>query len=201
VNAITGTTAGADLPRPILIGYRATGKSTLAADLARQLGCRCADADEAFEERFGCSITRFIRDRGEPAFRDAETALLRELLKQSDTILSTGGGVVLRQENRQLLRQAGRPVVWLIAPAAEIRRRLAADPSTSERRPALAGGDVLDEVEQALAQRERWYREVADGLFDTTATQQASLVAAVCTWLAGWRPAAGGSHSGAGAGQ
>ncbi len=188
MNTHAVATAESGQALPILVGYRASGKSTLAADLARQLGCRWIDADDAFEAAFGCSIARFIGDRGEPAFRDAETALLGDLLKQADAVLSTGGGVVLRPENRRLLKQAGRPVVWLTAAAAEIRRRLAADPTTSGRRPALAGGDVLDEVEQALAHREQWYREVANGTFDTTTMQRDALVAAVCRWLSGWRP-------------
>lgn len=188
MNTHAVATAESGQIRPILVGYRATGKSTLAADLARQLGCRWIDADDAFEAAFCCSIARFIADRGEPAFRDAETALLGDLLQQADTVLSTGGGVVLRPENRRLLKQAGRPVVWLTAPAAEIRRRLAADPTTSGRRPALAGGTVLDEVEQALTHREQWYREVASTTFDTHTMQRDALAAAVCRWLAGWRP-------------
>jgi shikimate kinase len=195
VNANAGRSAENSLPRPILIGYRATGKSTLAADLARKIGCRQIDADDAFEAACGCSIASFIGDRGENAFRDAETALLRDLLGQPDTILATGGGVILRPENRLLLRQAGRPVVWLTAPVTEIRRRLAADPTTSDRRPALSGGDVLDEVEQALAQRERWYREVADTMFDTTAVERNVLVASVCRWLDGWQSSETGERS------
>lgn len=188
MNVNTGSTVENDLPRPILIGYRGTGKSTLAADLARKIGCRQIDADDAFEVAYGCSIASFIGERGEPAFRDAETALLRDLLGQSGAILATGGGVILRPENRLLLQRAGRPVVWLTAPVAEIRRRLAADPTTCGRRPALSGGDVLDEVEQALDQRERLYREVADTTFDTTGVERDVLVASVCHWLAEWRP-------------
>ncbi len=195
MNVNEGRSTENGLPRPILIGYRATGKSTLAADLARKIGCRQIDADEAFETAWGCSIASFIGDRGEIAFRDAETALLRDLLGQPDTILATGGGVILRPENRLLLRQAGRPVVWLTAPVSEIRRRLAADPTTSGRRPALFGGDVLDEVEQALAQRERWYREVADAMFDTTGVERNVLVASVCRWLDAWRPSGTGERS------
>lgn len=196
MNVNAGRTAENDLPRPILIGYRATGKSTLAADLACKIGCRQIDADDAFETACAGSIASFISYHGEPAFRDAETALLRDLLGQSDAILATGGGVILRPENRLLLRQAGRPVVWLTAPVSEIRRRLAADPTTSGRRPALAGGDVLDEVEQALGERERLYREVADTTFDTTSVERDVLVASVCHWLAGWR--ARGTGEGAG---
>ncbi len=195
MNTHAVATAESGQALPILVGYRATGKSTLAADLARQLDCRWLDADDAFEAAFRSSIARFITDRGEPAFRDAETALLGDLLEQPDAVLSTGGGVVLRPENRRLLKRSGRPVVWLTAPAAAIRRRLAADPSTSGRRPALAGGDVLGEVEQALAHRERFYREVANGIFDTAAVQRDALVTAVCRWLAEWRPLSAGGEA------
>lgn len=199
---MTGNTASATAsPFPILIGYRATGKTTVAMALAGQFGCQSLDADDAFEQQTGCSIAQFISDKGEPAFREAETSVLCDLLSRPETILATGGGVVLREENRRLIRQAARPVIWLTAPAAEIRRRLAADPSTAARRPALAGGSVLDEVGQALADREPAYREVADVSFDTTTCATSALVAAIGAWLAGWQPAATAGQPLRGAGE
>jgi shikimate kinase len=100
--------------------------------------------------------------------------------------------VVLRVENRRLLRQTARPIVWLTASASVIRERLAADPATAQRRPALAGGDVLDEVDQALAVREPLYREVADVMFDTEAMPPEAVGAAIAAWLTERWPTAGG---------
>jgi shikimate kinase len=157
------------MPRITLIGYRGTGKSTVAGLLARRLGCGWQDADAALEERLGCSIATLIRAQGEPAFRDQEAALLAELLAGCDGVLATGGGVVLRPENRALLRRAGRPVVWLQAGPDVIRGRLADDPTTASRRPGLAGGDPLAEVEAAVRDREPLYRETADVVVDAAA--------------------------------
>jgi shikimate kinase len=173
------------MPRVTLIGYRGTGKSTIAAGLAERLGYGWQDADTVLEERLGCTIAALIRDRGEPAFRDAEATILADLLGSEPGVLATGGGVVLRPENRRLLRERGRPVIWLTAPADVIRSRLAADPSTRDRRPALAGRDPLAEVEDALTAREPLYRECADIAFDTAAAPPAAIVDRIVAWLAG----------------
>ena len=111
------------MPRITLIGYRGTGKSTVAAALSRLLGCEWRDADLVLEEKLGCSIASLIRDRGEPAFRAEESAVLEQLLTGFDGVLATGGGVVLAEPNRRLLCARGRPIVWLAAPAEVIRTR------------------------------------------------------------------------------
>lgn len=172
------------MPRVTLIGYRGTGKSTLAATLADALGCGWVDADVALEARLGMTITDLVATRGEPAFRDAESELLAELLTSSDDVVSTGGGVVLRPDNRLTLRERGRPIIWLQAPADLIRRRLASDPTTAARRPALTGRDPLQEVDAALAQRDPLYRELADAIVDTSRSLPAVLTERIVAWLA-----------------
>ncbi len=175
------------MPRITLIGYRGSGKSTIAAGLADVLGSSWVDADDVLEADVGMTIAAFIATRGEPAFRDLETTLLRRLLAAEQGVLATGGGVVLRNENRSLLRAAARPVVWLTAPASVIRARLAADPTTAHRRPALSGGDVLDEVATALATREPLYREAADAVIDVSTAPPAEIVARIIAWLGRWQ--------------
>lgn len=185
------------MPRITLIGYRGTGKSSVAALLAGRLGCGWIDADAVLEERLGTTIAALVRRQGEAAFRDAETTILRELLDANVGVLATGGGVVVRDENRELLRRQGRPVVWLTAPAEAIRRRLAADPLTGDRRPALLGSDPLAEVDEILARREPLYREVADVAFDTQAATPQRVAEEILAWLSagpsssGRRPEAG----------
>jgi len=172
------------MPLVTLVGYRGSGKSTVAELLAARLGASVTDADAELESRLGLSLAEFIGGRGEPAFRDAEAALLAELLPVRAGVFSTGGGVVLRKENRDLLRQRGRPVVWIACPAETIRRRLAADPATATRRPALAGGDPLAEVAPALTARDPLYREVADAMIDTGAFEPADVTGRIVEWLA-----------------
>lgn len=171
------------MPRVTLIGYRGTGKSTVAARLAARLGLGWLDADAVLEERAGCPIAALIGGRGEAAFRDAEAEVLRDLLSDFTGVLATGGGVVLRPENRRLLRASGRPVVWLTAPPEVIRRRLAADPLTPSRRPALAGPDPLAEVEATIAAREPLYRATADIAFDTAAEPPEAVAERILEWL------------------
>jgi shikimate kinase len=180
------------MPRITLIGYRGTGKSTVAALLGEILGCGWCDADLVLEEKLGRSIGSLVRERGEAVFRDEEAAVLADLLERYSGVLSTGGGAVLRSGNRDAIKGMGRPVVWLTAPAEVIRRRLAADPTTAERRPALsvpvaggtaAHGDPLPEVATALVEREPLYRECADFRVDTSLAAPAAVAAQIVAWL------------------
>ncbi|MEX1075484.1 MAG: shikimate kinase [Pirellulales bacterium] len=180
------------MPQVTLVGYRGSGKSSVAAAIAARLGCSWCDADDMLERETGRSIAEFIREQGEPAFRDAEAELLGRLLAAEAGVVATGGGVVLREENRRLLRRLGPPVVWLSAPPEVLRRRLAADPATASRRPALGGGDVLDEVALALARREPLYREVADGVVDGAIDPLHRIAERITAWRAAWVPAGAG---------
>jgi shikimate kinase len=189
------------MPRITLIGYRGTGKSTVATLLADILACGWCDADAVLEDKVGCSIASLVRDRGEAHFRDEEAAVLADLLEHFPGVLSTGGGAVLRIANRDALRGRGRPVVWLTAPAEVVRQRLAADPTTAERRPALAmphvgvpsaAGDPLLEVAAALEEREPLYRQCADFQVDTSLMPPAAVAAEVAAWLrTDWKARAG----------
>ena len=174
------------------IGYRGTGKSTVAAMLGEQLGCGWSDADIFLEEKLGCSIASLVQTRGEAIFRDEEAAVLAELLVQCRGVLSTGGGVVLRAGNRDLLRRLGRPIVWLTAAAEVVCRRIAADPCSPQRRPSLAvssaalpvpEGDPLAEVHATLAAREPFYRECADLIIDTSDMPPDAVARDVAAWL------------------
>jgi len=176
------------MPLVTLVGYRCSGKSAVAAALAKQFGCPWVDADDVLEHEAGTSIADLVGTRGEPFFRDLESRILAELLDDRRGILATGGGVVLREANRQLLKTLGRPVVWLTAPGAIIRDRLAKDPSTASRRPSLAGGDVIDEVDAAMSARAPFYREVADGMIDTAVDASPDLASRIATWLSSARP-------------
>ena len=171
------------MPRVTLVGYRGSGKSSVATHLARLLGCSWQDADDVLERAAGESITALVASRGESFFRDLESDLLVRLLADESGVLATGGGVVLRGSNRATLRAKGRPVVWLTASADVLRARLAADPATATRRPALAGTNPLDEVAATLAVREPLYREVADAVIDVSSDPPERIAGRIATWL------------------
>jgi shikimate kinase len=143
-----------------LVGYRGSGKTTVGRALADRLGWAFLDADVVLEERAGKTIRDIFAADGEAAFRDLESTILADLVKRTNTIIATGGGVVLRETNRQLLAETGF-VAWLTADPATLWARIQGDPTTAERRPALAGGGP-EEVERLLAVREPLYRSVAD---------------------------------------
>ncbi|RUL85065.1 shikimate kinase [Tautonia sociabilis] len=147
-----------------LVGYRATGKSTVGRIVADRLGWPFEDADRALERRAGKPIAAIFAEQGENAFRDLEQRILAELADgRSPMVLATGGGVVLRQENRDALGRFGF-VAWLAARPETIADRLRADP---DGRPALTSAGLLDEVASVLERREPLYRRVASAVVET----------------------------------
>jgi shikimate kinase len=156
-----------DHPPVSLIGYRGTGKSTVARLLAQRLGRDFFDADDELEARAGKTIREVFAEEGEPGFRDREADVLAELCRRGRCVIATGGGVVLRPDNRRRLKERTFPV-WLTADPETIWQRLQQDDSTSARRPALTVGG-LEEVRQLLAAREPLYRDCARWAVDTAA--------------------------------
>src|SRR5262245_7343073 len=117
--------------KPIfLIGYRGTGKSIVAEKLAELLGYDWTDADQVIEERAGKAIAAIFADDGEPEVRDMEAAVVIELARRRRTVIALGGGAVLRDANRAVIRAAG-PAVWLTASIDTILERIGADKTTA----------------------------------------------------------------------
>jgi shikimate kinase len=150
----------------VLIGYRGTGKTTVARQLALRLGWDWVDADVEVELRAGKSIAAIFADDGPEAFRDWESTVLAELARRERTVLAAGGGAVLREENRRALAAAG-TLVWLQAGPATILHRIAGDAATAGRRPNLtaAGGEA--EIVAMLAERAPIYQRCANVALDT----------------------------------
>lgn len=142
----------------VLIGYRATGKSTIADLLHHQLAMPVHHMDSLLEERFGGRIADFVSKHGWDAFRDAEAALVKELAHQSHVIIDTGGGVVTRETNVQALRKNGF-LVWLRSDPEKIAERI----SWNTDRPSLTGAkSAVEEVKDVLRVREPLYEAAAD---------------------------------------
>jgi shikimate kinase len=166
-----------------LIGPRGSGKTTVARLLAGRLGWGWVDADDVLEERCGRSVRAVFVAEGEAGFRDREAAVLADLCRLRRHVVATGGGVVLREANRALLRASGR-VVYLSADVDTLWQRLQGDASTSERRPPLTGGG-WEEVAEVLRLREPLYRGCADLIVTTAGRPPDEVVAEVLRHLAG----------------
>ncbi len=156
-----------------LVGYRGTGKSTVARLLAERLGWAWVDADAELEARHGPIPQIFARE-GEAVFRDYESAILEELCRGSQQVIATGGGVVLPEANRQRMKQAG-TVIWLTADADMIWQRLQADEAAGRPRPALTIGG-REEIVQLLQAREPLYQACADWTVETGHRAPAEIV-------------------------
>ena len=165
-----------------LIGYRGTGKTTVARELAGRLGFGALDADDIIEEQAGKTIARIFAEDGEAAFRDFEAIAVHALCHERRMVVGLGGGAVLRDENRRAICGAG-PVVWLTACVDTILARLAADPATAKRRPNLTpiGGRV--EIDELLANRTPLYRECATLIVDTDGKSAAEVADEIATRL------------------
>lgn len=158
----------------VLIGYRGTGKTTVARELARRLGWEAVDADVELERRASKSIAVIFAEQGEPAFRDLESQVIADLSQRECIVLAAGGGAVLRPENRAALRRAG-TVVWLTANLDTILARIEADAATAARRPNLTAFGGRSEVVALLAQRTPWYQSCADFEVDTVGKTPAEI--------------------------
>lgn len=150
----------------VLIGYRATGKTTVARLVAERLGWQWVDADVEIERRAGKPIAQIFGEDGEPAFRDLEAEVIADLCGRPRLVVAAGGGAPLRPESRQAMRSQG-IVVWLKAPPETILARMTADATTASRRPNLTDKDPFEEIVHLLAQREPIYRQSAHLEVDT----------------------------------
>jgi len=162
----------------ILIGYRATGKTTLAQRLAEHLDWEWIDADVEIERRAGKTIARMFAEDGEPAFRDLEADVIAELCGRERLVLATGGGAPLRPESRQAMRGAGH-VIWLTANVDTILKRMMGDATTADRRPSLTKLPPREEIVAVLERREPIYGEAAHFVVDTENRPPEDLVAEI----------------------
>ena len=148
----------------VLIGYRGTGKSQVARRLESRLGMRVLSGDAEIVHRAGCSIPELVEKDGWEGFRDLESEVVADQAAEEGVILDCGGGAILREENRRVLRECGW-VVWLRARPETIRARI----SGNEDRPSLTGKSFLDEITDVLTEREPIYKECADVEIETDA--------------------------------
>jgi shikimate kinase len=154
-----------------LIGMMGAGKSTIGRLLARSLGFEFIDADREIEARSGVPITTIFEVEGEEGFRRRESALLDELTLRRGVVIATGGGAILREDNRRHLRSRGL-VVYLEANVDEIARRTIHD----KTRPLLQTADPRARIVTLLAERASLYEETAHLTFHSSTASPKKLV-------------------------
>jgi shikimate kinase len=162
----------------VLIGFMGAGKSAIGRELSRRIGWPRHDTDEMIREQFGISIPDIFARHGEPAFRDAETALLKTLRRGIAGIVVTGGGIVLRPQNAQILRGMGR-IVWLDAHEEVLWRRV----SKHSTRPLLQTPDPRARFAELLRERLPLYQSAADYRINTTRNSIAQVTDEIITLI------------------
>ncbi|MDW3218844.1 MAG: shikimate kinase [Acidimicrobiales bacterium] len=163
----------------VLVGPMGSGKSSVGRALARRLRLRHVDTDDLVERRSGLSIQEIFDTRGEAAFRELETAELRTAL-EAHAVVSTGGGIVVTEENRRLLVEAPAFVVWLDGSIDALVKRV----GRGRGRPLL-GDDIRATLQDKVAARADGYLEVADLRVDTSEMRHGDCVDAIIAALEG----------------
>lgn len=145
-----------------LVGPMGAGKTTIGRHVATLMHKRFLDADQEIEKRTGVTIPVIFEIEGESGFRRRESMVVDELTREQDIVLATGGGVVLLEENRLVLKQRG-TVVYLQADLETLMERTRRD----RNRPLLQTEDPRAKIVELLRQREPIYRQIADVVVDT----------------------------------
>jgi shikimate kinase len=154
------------IPKPrsiILIGMMGAGKSSVGRTLERRTNLPRFDLDEMIQAKAEMSIPEIFAAKGEECFRDLESTVLKQLTREAPGIVVTGGGIILRPENTEILKRLG-TVVWLEADEAILLERS----SRRRNRPLLQTGNPAETIVTLLAQRRPLYAAAADLRVDTT---------------------------------
>lgn len=154
-----------------LIGMPGGGKSTIGRHLAKRLSVPFVDSDAVIEQRIHESIRSYFEREGEERFRDLEQEVISELLQTTGAVLATGGGTVLRETNRQTLRDRS-VVVYLRSTPEELGRRLRHD----TQRPLLQGANPQEQLSKLFAERDPIYRQTAHFVVEAVRPSVSTLV-------------------------
>ena len=146
----------------ILTGFMGVGKTSVGTRLAKDLGFTFVDIDELIEADQKITITEIFSTFGEPYFRDVETRIVKQVLENEGQVVSTGGGAVIRDENRKAFKENG-VTICLTAHPESIYDRIRHE----THRPLLQVADPIARVRELLASREQFYRQ-ADFIIDTS---------------------------------
>ncbi|MEI6871671.1 MAG: shikimate kinase [Verrucomicrobiota bacterium] len=158
----------------VLIGLMGSGKSSVGRLVAKALRFNFLDTDQLLAERAGKSISEIFAGEGEASFRARETEVLESLRPLSRCVISTGGGAVLANHNRTLMRELGF-TIWLTASEEALFERV----RRSSHRPLLQTANPQETLAQLMRERAPLYEEASHHCINTTALQQQDVVQAV----------------------
>ena len=144
------------------VGLMGAGKTTIGKLLAKKLKKTFYDTDHEIEKKLGVKVSVIFELEGEEGFRKRETQMIDELTNKKDIILATGGGAVLSEENRRLLKERGK-VIYLNAKPQHLAKRMAFD----KDRPLLKQGNMLDTLNNLYKERHPLYLGVSSFVVDT----------------------------------
>ncbi|HHU76977.1 MAG TPA: shikimate kinase [Firmicutes bacterium] len=188
VDPISGSSEPAERKIPaniFLTGFMGAGKTSVGKQLATKLGIDFYDTDDIIATAAGMSISKMFSTRGEPFFRRAESELLKMLGGKSpgSCIISTGGGAVLKKENRAAMRKNG-IIIFLQVTPQEIARRISGDKGRPPR-PLLMTADPMKSIEDLLEKRRQFYNE-ADLVIESSELTIDETVNRIIKTMAGW---------------
>jgi len=166
----------------VLIGYRATGKSTVGKILSKKLKIPFCDTDSLVESKMAMPIKEIVALHGWDYFRLKEKETIKNLTQNRSGIIATGGGVVLDQENVNLLKQTG-VIIWLNAPMEDIIDRLNKDAQSKAIRPQFTTGNIIEETVSIMNQRLPLYEKAADYILDTTGKETLQIAEEIYQYL------------------
>ncbi len=147
----------------VLIGYRGTGKSTVAKILGQRLKRTVMSTDAEIVKEAGQSIPHIVEQFGWDHFRGLETQMCQKLTGQDNLVIDTGGGLILKEENVRMLKENGK-IFWLTAEVSTIASRISGD----TQRPSLSGTKTfVEEIEEILEIRKPHYQAAADYVIPT----------------------------------
>jgi len=156
--------------RIFLIGPMGAGKTTVGKTLANQLGMTFADSDQVIQDRTGVDIPTIFEYEGESGFRDREQQAIDDLTQLDQHVVATGGGAVLRAQNRQHLSARGIVVFLDCTPEQQFERTY-----RDRKRPLIQTEDPLARLRELMAEREPLYRETADYVVTTEGRSAAAV--------------------------
>jgi len=166
----------------VLIGYRATGKSTVGRILSAKLKITFWDADSLVEKSMAMPVKEIVALHGWDFFRAKEKETIKTLTQKGACVIATGGGVVLAQENVNMLKQAGL-IIWINAPLQDIVDRLKKDARNGAIRLQFTSGNIIQETIDIMRQRLPLYESAADHTVDTAGKSAAQVAEEIYQYL------------------